>query len=60
MATRLGRRSVTFDRAPAIIETANLAGAMEFDGPLGESLQVRIDDPYLGEASWEKAESRMQ
>jgi stage V sporulation protein AD len=60
VATRLGRRSVTFDRAPAIIETANLAGAMEFDGPLGEYLQVRIDDPYLGEASWEKAESRMQ
>lgn len=60
MATRLGRRSVAFERTPAIVETANLAGSMEFDGPLGEYLQVRIDDPYLGEDSWEKAETRMQ
>ncbi|BAS27642.1 stage V sporulation protein AD [Limnochorda pilosa] len=60
MAKRLGRRSVTFDQAPAIRETANLAGRMEFEGPLGEYLQTRIDDPYFGESSWEKAETRMQ
>lgn len=60
MAKRLGRRSVIFDRQPAIFETANLAGRLEFEGPLGEYFQVRIDDPYLGESSWEKAEARMQ
>lgn len=60
MARRLGRRSVTFDRPAAIRETANLAGPMEFDGPLGEYLQTRVDDPYFGEESWEKAETRMQ
>ena len=39
---------------------AAVGGNEEAKGPLGHLFDKTFDDPYLGEASWERAESRLQ
>ena len=60
MAKRLGGQTVRFDKPPAFLAEAAVAGRKEAQGPLRERFDLLSEDSYFGEKSWEKAESRMQ
>jgi Stage V sporulation protein AD (SpoVAD). len=49
-----------FDLKPTVLAFAGVAGKKESEGPLGEFFDKVHEDPMLGQASWEKAESRLQ
>ncbi|MBR4030719.1 MAG: stage V sporulation protein AD [Clostridia bacterium] len=52
--------TLTFeDRYPCILETASSVGKKEGEGNLGQYFDNIYQDAYLGEKSWEKAESRL-
>lgn len=54
------RQSVLFASPPHVAGFGSVAGKKEREGPLGECFDYADDDAHFGEASWEKAESRMQ
>lgn len=60
MATRIGQRTVRFDRPPRISAAAAVVGKREGEGPLGALFDEVHADNLVNEASWEKAESRLQ
>ena len=59
MATRLGKRTLQLETRPRILASAGVAGKREAQGPLGSRFDRIFDDTTLGEASWEKAESKL-
>ena len=54
-----GKQTIIFDSPPSIIETASIVGPKESDGPLSKYFDRTLDDEFWGEASWEKAESKI-
>ena len=60
MAKRIGRYTLQLENKPAIKGFAAVCGKKESEGPLGKYFDYTYDDTTLGEASWEKAESRLQ
>ena len=54
------RQSVVFEREPAILSHAAAGGKRESEGPLANYFDFLSTDTKFGEASWEKAESRLQ
>lgn len=56
----LGKQSIKFNEAPFIFEGASVVGQKEGEGPLGKMFDVIEQDPMLGSASWEEAESLLQ
>ena len=59
-AQKRGRRSFCFTRQPVIRAWASVAGKKESEGPLQPYFDYTNQDTYFGEATWEKAECRMQ
>lgn len=59
MAKRIGRQTVLLEHPPAVVAYAAYGGKKEGEGPLGRGFDTISEDSYFGEASWEKAESRM-
>jgi stage V sporulation protein AD len=59
MATRIGRQTVQLDRPPTVLAHAAVGGRKEGEGPLRRGFDAISEDSYFGEASWEKAETRM-
>ena len=57
---RLGKQTIVFQSPPVLIGHAAVAGKKEGAGPLGNSFDQISTDSYLGEKTWEKAESVMQ
>ncbi len=60
MAKRVGRYTIKMENMPSINGFAAVCGKKEAEGPLGEYFDYTYDDTTLGEASWEKAESKLQ
>lgn len=60
MAKRMGRYTLKMEHMPSIEGFAAVCGKKEGEGPLGQYFDHTFDDTTLGEASWEKAESRLQ
>jgi len=60
MATRIGRSTVSLPTHPRILASAAVVGKKEGEGPLGQEFDAVFEDVSMGEASWEKAESRLQ
>lgn len=60
MAKRLGKYTLQMDQMPSIQGFAAVCGKKENEGPLSEYFDKIFDDTTLGEASWEKAESKLQ
>lgn len=60
MAKRIGKRTVKFDRPPAVLASAAIVGEKEGQGPLGQFFDVVSEDSHFGQKSWELAESEMQ
>ena len=56
----IGRQSVLFENKVYIRASASVAGKKEGEGPLGKCFDCVENDPYFGEKTWEKAESRLQ
>ena len=59
MAKRLGRQTARLERPPALLGWAAVGGKKEGEGPLRRGFDLLSEDSYFGEASWEKAETRM-
>ena len=59
MTKRIGRRTLALERPPAVLGWAAVGGKKEGEGPLKRGFDRISEDSYFGEASWEKAESRM-
>lgn len=53
-------QTIFFNNPPSIVCGAAVGGAEEEKGPLGHLFDRIFTDPYLGESSWERAESRLQ
>jgi len=48
-----------FKNPPVIAATATIVGPKEGEGPLAQTFDKIVEDPYYAEKSWEKAERRM-
>ena len=55
-----GKQSISFREAPHIVSRASIVGKKEGEGPLGNLFDRVEEDPMLGQASWEEAESALQ
>lgn len=51
---------IRFSKPPVICACAGIAGPKEGEGPMGRYFDRIIPDPSFSEASWERAESRLQ
>jgi len=56
----VGRRTIALQSPPSVISFANIGGKQEKEGPLAAHFDELVDDSFLGEKTWEKAESTMQ
>ena len=55
-----GSTSLSFENDVFILNNAAIVGEKEGDGPYGDFFDRIETDPFFGEDTWEKAESRMQ
>ena len=59
MTKRVGGQTVVFTNKPSILGCGVVVGKKEGEGPLGASFKMVEEDPFLGQESWEKAESML-
>ena len=59
MGKRMGKQTVALADPPTLRGWAAVGGKKEGEGPLKDCFDQIAEDPYFGELSWEKAESRM-
>jgi len=57
---RTGRFSLVFDRSPRIESVGTIVGKTEAEGPLGQWFDIKSDDSYFMQSTWEQAEAVMQ
>ena len=57
---RIGKRTIAFEYAPAILASAGIVGPKESEGPLSKDFDRCFSDSMIGQDSWEKAESYLQ
>lgn len=55
-----GKQSYILNFPPTITAWASVAGKKESEGPLADTFDVKQDQTYFGEKTWEQAEKRMQ
>ncbi|MCM1299436.1 MAG: stage V sporulation protein AD [[Eubacterium] siraeum] len=60
MATLIKDGTIKMDTFPSVSSFAAAVGKMEGEGPLKDCFAYINDDVSLGEASWEKSESKLQ
>ena len=53
---KVGKQSWKFENHIFIQETAAVVGPLEAAGPLGNFYDLRFDDDYMGQKTWEQAE----
>lgn len=56
---RVGNRTFEYTNRPYVIGSGSVAGEMEGKGPQAKWFDMILDDDRMGEATWEKAESKM-
>ena len=56
---KLGSQTVLFENAVHVIGSGCVAGQLESQGPLKNTFDLIMPDPFFGEKTWEKAESKM-
>lgn len=57
---RTGNFSLVFDHSPRVETTGTIVGKKEADGPLGQWFDIKSDDSYFMQKTWEQAEATMQ
>lgn len=60
MIKRRGSATIEFTEQPRIISHAGVVGKKEGEGPLKDDFDKIFYDMYLGQKTWEKAESTLQ
>ena len=60
MAKRIGNRTIGLENGAYISAFASAVGPKEKEGPLREHFDLTFEDEFLGEDSFEKAESALQ
>ena len=55
-----GKQSFVPNIQPVITAWANVAGKKESEGPLANTFDMKSNDSYFGQKTWEQAEKRMQ
>lgn len=55
-----GKQSFIPINPPIITAWANVAGKKESEGPLSNTFDIKSNDSYFGQKTWEQAEKRMQ
>ncbi len=60
MAKRIGKRTVVIENGVTVNSFASAVGPKESQGPLAKWFDVQCEDEFLGEESFEKAESKLQ
>ena len=55
-----GRQSFELSEPPVITHWASVAGKKESEGPLSHTFDVRSQDTYFGQKTWEQGEKQMQ
>lgn len=60
MPERIGRYTLKLNNNVHIHSSAGIAGKKESEGPLGEFFDMTFDDNKIGQATWEKAEIKLQ
>lgn len=56
----VGKQSLEFQDAPWIIQSGNVVGSKEGEGPLGEYFDIIGEDEMFGCENWESAEGELQ
>ncbi len=59
-ANKIGRQSFILPQMPVITAWASVAGKKESEGPLAHTFDVKSEDTYFGQKTWEQAEKNMQ
>ena len=60
MNQHIGKQTIEFKFPATILDTASIVGKKESEGPMSSYFDECLSDDYLGEDSWEKAESMLQ
>ena len=60
MAKRIGNRTVEFEKNIFVVSFSSAVGPKEADGPLSQYFDNTFNDEFLGQKSFEKAESKLQ
>lgn len=60
MHMQIGKQSLIFQEAPYIMNSANIVGTKEGQGPLKAYFDVIGSDDLFGQDTWEEAESTLQ
>ena len=55
-----GRQSFELEQPPVITHWASVAGKKESEGPLAHTFDIRSQDAYFGQKTWEQGEKQMQ
>jgi len=55
-----GKQSFVLTKPPVITAWASVAGKKESEGPLSNTFDIKQNDPYFGQKTWEQAERKMQ
>lgn len=53
------KQTINLNNTPSIVTSYSIVGKKEKNGPLGNYFDYSINDSYLGQKSWEKAESAL-
>ena len=56
---KIGKQTWQFISQPRVIATGTVVGEKEGQGPLGQTFDLVLADPYVGQKTWEKAEQKM-
>ena len=60
MMQNKGRSTFIFENKPSIAGYAAVVGKKEGEGPLGHEFDEVFNDSYIGQKTWEQAESQLQ
>ena len=55
-----GKQSFIFTNPPVIRNWASVAGRKESQGPLSNTFDIVVSDPYFSQKTWEQAENKLQ
>ena len=55
-----GRQSFILSDPPVITHWASVAGKTESEGPLAHTSDIKSQDTYFGQKTWEQGEKQMQ
>lgn len=59
MSKRVGNQTVKISNPVFISNTYSIVGPKESEGPISKYFDNTIQDPFYGESTWEKAESKL-